>query len=46
VVHGLDVLINTDLRLLFDAQLKLLTQLPEYAIVCIHEWSSSDSFKL
>ena len=40
------VLINTDFRLLFDALLKLLTQLPEYAIVCIHEWSSSDSFKL
>jgi len=40
------VLINTDLRLLFDALLKLLTQLPEYAILCIPEWISSDSFKL
>ena len=29
------VLINTDFRLLFDALLKLFTQLPEYAIVCI-----------
>jgi hypothetical protein len=33
------------MRLLFDALLKSLTQLPEYAIVCIPEWSSSDSFK-
>jgi len=40
------VLSNTDSRLLFYALLKLLTQLPEYAIVCIPEWSSSDSFKL
>ena len=29
------VLINTDFRLLFDALLKLLTQLPEHAVVCI-----------
>jgi len=39
-------LTSTDLRLLFDALLKLITQLPEYAIVCIPEWSSSESFKL
>jgi len=40
------VFINTDFRLLFDALLKLLTQLPQYPIVYIREWSSSDSFKL
>ena len=40
------VLINADFKLSFDALLKLLTQLPQYAIVCIREWSSSDSFKL
>jgi hypothetical protein len=39
-------LIHTDLRLLLDSLLKLPTQLPEYSIVCIPEWSSSDSFKL
>jgi hypothetical protein len=40
------VLINTDFRSSFDALFKLLTQLPENAIVYIPEWSSSDSFKL
>ena len=33
-------------RLLFDALLKMLSQLPEFAIVCIPEWSSSDAFRL
>jgi len=45
-VPWIGLMTNTDLRLLFDALLKLLTQFPEYAIVCIPEWSSSDSFKL
>jgi len=40
------ILISTDFRLLFDALLKLLTQLPEHSIVCIPECSSSESLKL
>ena len=39
------LIIKIDFRLLFDAVLKTLSQLLDYAIVGIPEWTSSDAYR-
>jgi hypothetical protein len=38
-----NVIINMDLRLLLDALLKVLSLLPDNAVVVIPEWTSADN---
>jgi hypothetical protein len=39
------VFINVDFTLVLDALLKMLSQLPQYAILCVPEWSSLHAIK-